>query len=360
MDLSPLRARLYVRGFSHSAFAAEFRQTGVVFRHPDGTARERLFALVGYCMEPQKTRSKPETWVIPNFPEWAWNHKNFARYFCQGWNRLAYASLAGTSINEGLVPAGNAATLTPGIARAIIRDLIPKRHLVSYEIRSYTMRFSGLDPEKQTRVLDAELEEITPGAVSVRYRQESLVRKGRDLKPVQTDHGYAISFAEGYVGYDRVDASDSGPFSYCANRVVFTWKHDRDAARFCDAVNRLVYEAAKNVTDDPFATFANAARTFRAGKAPAPPDGWDRHRVLAENALQEKDYFTALEHYEAGLRIFQTWPEGWFNAALLYEAVGEWDYAVDRMNRYLELTPDAPDAQAAREKLIVWKEKMRR
>ena len=54
---------------------------------------------------------------------------------------------------------------------------------------------------------------------------------------------------------------------------------------------------------------------------------------------------------------FPPWAAGWFNAALLYGEFGEYEYAADRMKRYLLLVPDAPDAKAAREKMIVWEEK---
>ncbi len=53
------------------------------------------------------------------------------------------------------------------------------------------------------------------------------------------------------------------------------------------------------------------------------------------------------------------WPEGQFNAARLYGEVGMHGQAVLHMKRYLELRPDAPDAQPARDQIVVWQSKIR-
>jgi hypothetical protein len=51
------------------------------------------------------------------------------------------------------------------------------------------------------------------------------------------------------------------------------------------------------------------------------------------------------------------WPEGWFNAALVAGELGEYPEAVEFMQNYLELVPDAKDAQSARDQLEIWKMK---
>lgn len=81
-----------------------------------------------------------------------------------------------------------------------------------------------------------------------------------------------------------------------------------------------------------------------------------RERVLAENAVREKDLNRALDHYEAGLKLNPVWPEGHFNAALLYGERREYDKAVWHMHAYLELLPNALDAQQARDQISVWQD----
>jgi len=82
-----------------------------------------------------------------------------------------------------------------------------------------------------------------------------------------------------------------------------------------------------------------------------------KQRVLAESYLREKDFKGAIEHYEAGVQEFSSWPEGWFNLALLYGETGDYAKAANRMNHYLELAPDSPDAASARDKVVIWEDK---
>jgi hypothetical protein len=83
----------------------------------------------------------------------------------------------------------------------------------------------------------------------------------------------------------------------------------------------------------------------------------NKQRVLAESYLREKDFKSAIEHYELGLKDAPMWPEGWFNLALLYGETGNFRKAADRMKHYLELLPDSPDAVAAHDKIIIWEDK---
>jgi tetratricopeptide (TPR) repeat protein len=78
---------------------------------------------------------------------------------------------------------------------------------------------------------------------------------------------------------------------------------------------------------------------------------------LAENAVKEKKLDDALEHYELGLDSCYTWPQGHFNAALIAAEIGFYEQAVEHMQSYLELVPDAPDAEAARDQIVIWRDK---
>ena len=42
---------------------------------------------------------------------------------------------------------------------------------------------------------------------------------------------------------------------------------------------------------------------------------------------------------------------------MLYEALEDFASAADRMKNYLAFMPDASDARAAREKIIIWEDK---
>ncbi len=50
--------------------------------------------------------------------------------------------------------------------------------------------------------------------------------------------------------------------------------------------------------------------------------------------------------------------EGQFNLATLCGEAKHYQCAVQHMKEYLELTPDSPDAQAAKDSIIIWKDKL--
>lgn len=93
-------------------------------------------------------------------------------------------------------------------------------------------------------------------------------------------------------------------------------------------------------------------------KPPLPPDA-RRFRVLAEDALREKRFEDAASYYDQGLAIEPLWPDGQFNLAMLYGELRKFAQAASHMRLYLEMVPDATDAQAAQDKIIIWDEKAR-
>jgi regulator of sirC expression with transglutaminase-like and TPR domain len=127
------------------------------------------------------------------------------------------------------------------------------------------------------------------------------------------------------------------------------------AQNFADAFNRLLYAAYR---DEEFITFRAAAQAWRANpaKPPLSPEA-DRHRILAENAIKEKDLPSAVKHFESALELQPMWPAGWFNLAIIYAEQQNYNEATERMKRYLELVPDAPDANDARTQMIIWTDK---
>ena len=143
-------------------------------------------------------------------------------------------------------------------------------------------------------------------------------------------------------------------FPACANFVDLIWR-DFGAAekKFNQLTGRL-----PSGREAAWHDFQPKAAAWRA-LATKPPLGEeaDRHRILAENALKEKNMDSAIEHYESALEIQPTWPAGWFNLAVLYAEQKNYADATDAMKHYLELAPDASDAQQARDQMIIWEDK---
>jgi len=79
--------------------------------------------------------------------------------------------------------------------------------------------------------------------------------------------------------------------------------------------------------------------------------------LLAEDAVKQNKPGEALNHYETGLELYPTWPQGRFNAALVAAELGFYTEAIEHMQAYLELVPDAQDAQSARDQIVIWQYK---
>lgn len=108
-----------------------------------------------------------------------------------------------------------------------------------------------------------------------------------------------------------------------------------------------------------FAEFRVKAVDWRALAVKPPlPDAVKQDRTLAEEALQHQDFQAALNYFEKGLAIEPMWPAGQFNAASLAgDSLQRYDQAVSHMKRYLELSPDAPNAAAGRQQMALWEQK---
>jgi len=129
----------------------------------------------------------------------------------------------------------------------------------------------------------------------------------------------------------------------------------QSAARFAAALNVIVGSQTHLYSAEEFSKQAAAWRAL-AVKPPLPEDVHIQ-QLLAEDAIKSNKPEDALRYYEKGLNLDWTWPDGWFNAAIVAGELGQYANAAGYMKNYLELVPDAADAQAARDKMLVWKAK---
>ena len=129
------------------------------------------------------------------------------------------------------------------------------------------------------------------------------------------------------------------------------------AQSFVAAVNRLRAFAARD-EETSLPPFAQQAAAWRAMSAKPPiPEDVRVQRLLAEDAVKQKNPSEALSRYETGLELYPTWPQGYFNAALIAAELGYYADALEHMQAYLELVPDAPDAQSVRDQIAIWQYK---
>jgi tetratricopeptide (TPR) repeat protein len=137
----------------------------------------------------------------------------------------------------------------------------------------------------------------------------------------------------------------------------------RHMDKFKAALDYLAANARQERTANDareFAAFQAQAKSWReATVKPAMPEPAREHQVLAEYAFKEKNVDKAVGEYMSALGIFPTWPEGQYNLATLAGEKKEYDVAILHMREYLELVPDSQDAQAARDSIIIWKDKLK-
>ena len=162
------------------------------------------------------------------------------------------------------------------------------------------------------------------------------------------------------------------PYAFCTNwrdyahdapdHICWIYKKHKEAERFAAALEYLsvaAWQQVKAQYDAHYQQFEAQLKPWRdAAAKPAMPEAAREHQVLAEYAFKEKDEEKAIREYMAALDIFPTWPEGQFNLATLAGEKKYYELAVLHMKEYLELVPDSPDAQAAKDSIIIWRDKL--
>ncbi len=136
----------------------------------------------------------------------------------------------------------------------------------------------------------------------------------------------------------------------------YYFRTEARARTFVAALVRLKEAALAPSTEAAdFALFAAEAQLWLSA-TPKPPMSDDARtfKAVAEDAYTRKDFSAALDAYFEALDRHPMWPEGQFNAALLAAEAEDFEAAAMHMRRYLALAPDAADAPAAKDRLLLW------
>jgi tetratricopeptide (TPR) repeat protein len=162
------------------------------------------------------------------------------------------------------------------------------------------------------------------------------------------------------------------PYPYCVfwrdyasdgpTHICWGIKGHKNSERFGAALEYLSGEArqkSQGEIDDDWAHFQAQLKAWRESTIkPLMPEPAREHQVLAEYAFKEKNTDKAMLEYAEALKIFSTWPEGQFNVATLCGEAKHYQCAVLHMKEYLALAPESPDAQAAKDSIIIWNDKL--
>lgn len=283
-------------------------------------------------------------------------------------------SLAGSIMENSNLPPGKAMDLSIRQARAQLKEAIQNKYVGTAKSCRLAEGFQGLIGNKlcDGRVVFGEVADVrvsTTGLYFTASYTETVAARTENRYDVQVPvsfrkvtkyvQAYSLdpTFSNGVYQLETPKSlfSVGTPDPWPSNYPILIWADKTSAENFADALNRLLYAARQ---DKDFATFSAAAKPWRKMPVkPALPEGVQKYRVMAEDAFKNKEFEKAADYYEQGLEIEPLWPQGQYNAALLYGEIKDYENAVLHMKRYLELVPDARNAETVREKIYLWEGK---
>jgi tetratricopeptide (TPR) repeat protein len=161
----------------------------------------------------------------------------------------------------------------------------------------------------------------------------------------------------GFAGVYRLKDEAGKDLPEPFNRLLWQIGQSQETAELvANTLNRLRKMAGEQGM--ALRNFPQAAAAWRAlSPKPPVPEAVRAQRLLAETAFNERKLAKALYHYERGVELDPVWPDGRFNAALVAAELEFYDEAIEQMRAYLELAPDSPDAQDARDHIVIWQDK---
>lgn len=110
------------------------------------------------------------------------------------------------------------------------------------------------------------------------------------------------------------------------------------------------------IPPEPSGYFEGEVKKYRdAETKPNLPESVREFKVRAESAVAEKRFVDAVEAYDRALQIAPWWAEGHFNVALILGELKVYGLAIEEMERYLLLAPEATDARQAQDRIYTWK-----
>ena len=129
-----------------------------------------------------------------------------------------------------------------------------------------------------------------------------------------------------------------------------------------DALRVLVLDGRQHIDGmlaERYQKFLGLCGSYLSSKTTAPvPEEARQHQLLAQDALSRNDTDKALDESDKVVDAAPCWAQGRYQAALAEAQVGYYPVAVQNMKKYLQLYPDAPDAQAVRDRILVWNSRM--
>jgi tetratricopeptide (TPR) repeat protein len=139
----------------------------------------------------------------------------------------------------------------------------------------------------------------------------------------------------------------------------FTNVYSLDYDLMCRLADDLYFIKRKTVSESvgsELARFTSVVEKNKGQAAKQPVSEEQRKFIVQANAAtQTKEYGQALNYFKQALQINETsFPDAYFNMALIYANIRQFDQAILSMKKYLLILPDSPDARSAQDKIYEW------
>lgn len=137
--------------------------------------------------------------------------------------------------------------------------------------------------------------------------------------------------------------------------ISFVFQDLPEAQRFADDLF-VIQQALQKQRDERLALFQTKAVQYRGMKVKPPISEEQRKYIVQANASNaRKDYAGAIDLYNKAMDIDPvSYPEAYFNLALLSAQMQRFKPAIAYMKQYLLLAPDAKDARGGQDKIYEW------
>jgi|GEM_PF-2479225 len=126
--------------------------------------------------------------------------------------------------------------------------------------------------------------------------------------------------------------------------------------RLADDLYFIKRQTIKESVGTELTRFASVVEKNKGQAAKQPVSEEQRKFIVQANAAtQTKEYLQAISFFKQALQINETgFPDAYFNMALIYAQLRQFDQAILSMKKYMLILPDSPDARNAQDKIYEW------
>ena len=180
--------------------------------------------------------------------------------------------------------------------------------------------------------------------------------KVKDNNYKSIDINLNVSVLPEYTIYVVQTRGNTWNYGICLHGLVsFYFKHPTNVQQIADAIF-FIQQHANERHEQKLELFKSQAAQYRALAIKPAMSEEQRKLVVQANTMNRlKDYAGAISLYLKAIDLDSvSYPEAYFNLALINAQIKQYDAAIGYMKQYLMLVPDAKDSRSAQDKIYEW------